>query len=248
MEPIRNILERIKNWDRQSTEKEILREQSKSRAAQDFGFGPEPGLISYIAELTQRQEAGEAAYNIKSLLWQLAGIDRGQRHTFDTWKVDSKYPILKKVRDSVMDWASFKSQKPFLTLAGPPGTGKTHLAIAATQLIVDAGATVMYRRSASLLDEVRAATLAGKKDHIFSDLRASSFLILDDLGAEKFSDWSLAALDEIVDLRYSMRRHLMVCTNQKSEDLPPRIADRLADKAIAEVIQLAVPSYRRGRG
>ena len=247
MEPIRNILERLKNWDRQSADQEILREQSKSRAAEDFGFGCEPGLVSYIAELTQRQEAEEAAYDITGLLWQLAGIEPDRRHTFATWKLDSKYSILKKVRDSVMDWASFKSEKPFLTLAGPPGTGKTHLAIAATQLIVGAGATVMYRRSALLLDEVRAATLAGRKDDIFSDLRSCSFLILDDLGAEKFSDWSLAALDEIVDLRYSMRRHLMVCTNQKSEDLPPRIADRLSDKAIAEVIQLAVPSYRRGR-
>lgn len=246
MEQIRDILRRIKNWDRGSAERDLLREENKARAAEAFGFGREPGLVSYIRELSQREQAGEAAYDIESVLWQLAGIEPNPRQTFETWKLDKRYSVLKEARDTVDAWRCLKAES-FLTLAGPPGTGKTHLAIAAAQAIVSSGGIVMYRRVSQLLDELRQATLRDRREEVLVDVRLTTFLILDDLGAEKLSEWSLAALDEIVDLRYSLGRNLLVCTNQKSEDLPPRIADRLADKAIGKVIQLAVPSFRRGR-
>lgn len=246
MEQIRDILQRIKSWDRASTEQEILREESKARAAETWGFGREPGLVSYILELRQREEAGEAAYDITSLLWQLASIDPNSRQTFETWKLDKRYPVLEEARDSVRAWSQLKGE-PFLTLAGPPGTGKTHLAKAAAQAMVSSEGIVMYRGVSQLLDELRQATLRDRREEVMADVRLTTFLILDDLGTEKLSEWALAAMDEIVDLRYSMGQNLLVCTNQKSEDLPARIADRLSDKAIGKVIQLAVPSFRRGR-
>lgn len=246
MESIGNIIRRIKHWDKASAERELLREENIARATRGFNYGPGSGLVSYIRGLRLREEGEEANYDIASLLWRLSGIAITPGQTFETWKSDRRYPVLKQVRDAVYNWAVLKGP-PFLTLAGPPGTGKTHLAISAAQLIVSRGGMVMYRRVSQLLDELRRATLADNKEEVLADVRFVSFLILDDLGAEKLSEWTLAALDEIVDLRYSLKRHLLVCTNAKSEDLSPRIGDRLSDKAIGEVIQLAVPSFRRGR-
>lgn len=243
MESLGDILRRRQTRG-ESPDRELARKENIARAERDFGLGPTPGFVSYIRELKQR--SWEANYDIASLLWELAGIQLTPRQTFDTWLTDESLPVLTKALEAVRSWARFQG-KPFLTLAGPPGVGKTHLALAACQSIVARGDTVMYRHVGDLLDRLRRATLSDKKEEVLGDVRLAAFLVLDDLGVEKLSEWGLASLDEIVDARYSQQLNLLVCTNARSEDLPPRIADRLADKAIGQVIELAVPSFRRGR-
>jgi DNA replication protein DnaC len=142
-----------------------------------------------------------------------------------------------------------KNKHPFLTFAGAPGTGKTHLAIGIAwhQLETRRGSLAYYQVE-SLLDELRrgyTSDQAEKGTDTYATLhflKNCDLLVLDDLGAEKATDWSTAKLDELVDHRYIHRLPTVFTLNVAPSDLPPRLADRLLE---GKVFVLEAPSYRR---
>jgi len=142
-----------------------------------------------------------------------------------------------------------KKFHPFLTFAGPPGTGKTHLALAiAWEQAETRRASLAYHQVESLLDDLRrgyASDQAGKGTDTYATLhflKNCDLLVLDDLGAEKATDWSAAKLDELVDHRYIHRLPTVFTLNVAPGDLSPRLADRLLE---GKVFVLEAPSYRR---
>lgn len=175
---------------------------------------------------------------------------------FDQWDGGRLGKGLAEALDSAMKMAKGEADFTILTLAGPPGVGKTHLAIAiAWERLID-GADIYYRQAGELLDELRhcfALTLQQARelreetfDEKMWNFKFCDLLIIDDLGIEKRTDWAAEKLDMLIDYRWMYDSALVVTTNAKSEDLPPRIADRLADVHSSRVIQISASSYRRG--
>jgi DNA replication protein DnaC len=144
--------------------------------------------------------------------------------------------------EATKQWLSPGGPK-LLTLAGPPGVGKTHLLLAAAWELVEKGVQVLYLSQGALLrDGPRAA------DQIVKEAQEIIWLFLDDLGAEGMAyDWVRAILDRLVDDRWVHNTPLMVATNLKSEELPPRLVDRLGDSRIGQVVPIEAPSHRTGR-
>jgi DNA replication protein DnaC len=131
----------------------------------------------------------------------------------------------------------------FLTLSGGPGRGKTHLAIGAGILELEAGEFVWYWQVERLLDALRRGysdnNQAGELsyDRIMelctSESRGAGLLILDDLGAQQTTEWGEAKLDEIVDGRYMNGLKTIFTTNLAPAQLSPRIASRLMEGEVA---------------
>src|ERR1700681_1691219 len=68
---------------------------------------------------------------------------------------------------------------------GPPGTGKSHLAQAIGQAVIQQGYRVLYRETHTLIDELADVTLDGTRREFMEWLVSLPLLILDDLGMRK---------------------------------------------------------------
>lgn len=167
---------------------------------------------------------------------------------FHTWgdrgiySLSYAYHAARQIARGNLSWGNF------LVLAGSTGIGKTHLALAIAWEWFDDGFSVLFTRVDDLLDRLRRG-YDDSSYHLTLDLvRRCGLLVLDDLGAEHAKDWAGEKIDRIVDWRYVDHTALVVTTNAKSDDLPPRVASRLADRSCSVVVQIDADDYRVGSG
>jgi DNA replication protein DnaC len=104
-----------------------------------------------------------------------------------------------------------------LFLEGQPGVGKTHLAVAVLkQAIQTTGARGLFYDTRDLLRLIRStydpATRTTELD-ILRPVMQAELLVLDDLGAEKTSEWVDETMNLIVNTRYNERRLTIFTSN-----------------------------------
>lgn len=130
-------------------------------------------------------------------------------------------------------------------LLGSVGVGKTHAAVAIARTAFETGRTVMFRPCVRLLDELRP----GGRDGALEEACEVDVLVLDDLGAERPTDWTAERLHAVVADRYDECRPTIVTSNLSGETIGqahPRIWSRLYDSALAAEIAGA-DRRRKGR-
>jgi DNA replication protein DnaC len=104
-----------------------------------------------------------------------------------------------------------------LFLEGQPGVGKTHLAVAVLkQAIQTTGARGLFYDTRDLLRVIRStydpATRTTELD-VLRPVMNAELLVLDDLGAEKTSEWVDETMNLIVNTRYNERRLTLFTSN-----------------------------------
>jgi DNA replication protein DnaC len=122
-------------------------------------------------------------------------------------------------------------------LMGDVGTGKTTLAMLVSKAAVEAERTVAIYSLPRLLARIRRTydAEAGEQSYLefFERLTSVDLLHIDDLGAEKRSDWVLEQLYAIVNERYEAQRSMVVTTNLDQtaleEQIGPRTVSRLVE-------------------
>jgi DNA replication protein DnaC len=150
--------------------------------------------------------------------------------TFDT------FPGSDKARQFIKDWIGGDK---WLLLMGPVGTGKTGLAVSAYKVIVDSGTHATFWRMGLLLDETRRSFSpdAGMESPIEPLRVGCDFLVLDDMGSERGTEWAVATVRDLLTSRYERRLRTLITTNLNVKELGEcygeRVKDRLADVAVA---------------
>jgi len=112
--------------------------------------------------------------------------------------------------------------RPGLLLIGEPGSGKTHLAVAAAHRIIAKGFDVWFCSYQNLLNKISAGynAVSNSSDReAYSKALDSEVLLLDDLAAHRAHDWVEDTINAIVTYRCDNRKPLIATTNAPDPEM-----------------------------
>jgi DNA replication protein DnaC len=193
-------------------------------------------------ELSAREES-----RIKTSL-KLSGLPLGQTlSNFDF----AFQPAIERSRIESLATCSWVRDKMTTLLLGPPGVGKTHLAIALGVKAVEAGFSVIYLRVEDLLHLLRHDALIPPAQLRRRKYMNVALLIVDEVGFQAFTKEEATLFFRLVSYRYQ-RGAICITSNKAVKDWPEMLAgDEVITSAILDrllhashVLNIRGRSYR----
>ncbi|MEE3104123.1 MAG: ATP-binding protein [Acidobacteriota bacterium] len=173
--------------------------------------------------------------------------------TFISYQNDELVRAVKKAREFS---DTFPAVDKGLIFIGRPGIGKTHLAVSVLREVTEKGMRGVYYDTRSLLSTIKSTynpvTRASEAD-ILQEVMTAELLVLDDLGAERLTDWVEETMNLIVNTRYNDRLPTIFTSNHEGvpdrenlDSLLCRVGERMYSRLLemCEFLEFTGPDYR----
>lgn len=135
-----------------------------------------------------------------------------------------------------------------LYFEGTNGTGKTHLAAAITLSLISRHIPVVFKTCDDMLSDIKKAfDSKDKRDQEVIDIYKNvDLLVIDDLGKEQCTDWSMSALYQIINSRYENMKPIIVTTNYSGDGLVKALTPKGSDDTkiraiISRLYEMSMP-------
>lgn len=191
---------------------------------------------------------------------ELSRISALELSRFDTFELD-RYPDrfvpeyncnprenMAEILNYCKDYARrFSTRNPSLLMTGTAGLGKTHLALAIAGEVLERGADVIYLTARTFFDQMEREKYAPESD-LSRIVQEAELLVLDDLGTEFVTNYTVSALYELVNTRMLRRLPTIYTTNIQKEDvLRARYTEKTASRLLGscEVLDFYGTDQRR---
>ena len=177
-------------------------------------------------------------------------IERRKRHCFSqspmrSWCFENDDRKNRKLSDVMIKYADnfprFLKEGKGLLLYGKVGTGKSFYAACIANRVIEQGYPAMMTNFATLTNDLGG--MSEGKNRYIDELTRYPLLIIDDLGAERKSDYMQELIFNIVDSRCRSGKPMIVTTNLTGEEMRKpenpgnaRIYDRLLGSCFPQEI------------
>ncbi|MBR5779836.1 MAG: ATP-binding protein [Clostridia bacterium] len=122
---------------------------------------------------------------------------------------------------------------------GGTGLGKTHLTAAIANVVSAKGLSVIYESAQQIFDTVEAVRFNRADISERKKYENCSLLIIDDLGAECMSQYSVSAITSIIDMRIVNGKKTLISSNLNPNGLKKTYGERLYSRVLGEFRNLS---------
>lgn len=141
----------------------------------------------------------------------------------------------------------FRIERNNLIILGNVGTGKTHLAGAIANVLIDRGIPVLFGTFSEHLENIRKEFNTDGERMYLAKMKTIPVLVLDDISREKQTDWTKQILFDIVNYRYEHMTPTIITANMNINELGnylgPDIFSRLYETSF--MVETAGSNYRQ---
>lgn len=211
------------------------------------GWDAKQEKIKKEKELAEEQELRKQ--KIESILGKSGIKKRYLSRTIDSFSVTAENKRSFEVAtDYIKNFREYFTQGKGLYLEGPCGTGKTHLAIAIALAIINTGVPVICKTSIDILGDIKRCYERNSKvteEEVLEAYKTVDLLIIDDLGKEQVTEWSVPVLYSILNERYEALLPTIITTNYNTSALAEKLSAKGDTETAAAIISRFVESYKR---
>lgn len=156
-----------------------------------------------------------------------------------TFANDKGYnPEIRKAHDYVAHWEEMREKSLGLLLWGDVGTGKSFFAGCIANALLEKGIPVLMTNFSRILNTL-TGMYSDDRNQFIDSFNKYSLLIIDDLGIERGTEFSLEQVFNVIDSRYRSKKPMIVTTNLTLEELKhpgdltrARIYDRILERCV----------------